>query len=218
MMNPGRMEHIKKIVGISYSYADNSMNKRGLQLMKYWLEMDVYGMTDFNMPMCNRNKSDGKVPYRVHSYINVLKEADILIFAIPEATGHYCSGFKNAMDWLICASKFNADLGQDSAFFNKPIYVMTFTPSHTIAGGRHFKSTTHLLSEKMGGWVVDCFVKHSCWEKCIPGNYEWLRKECDIIKRTETPKPINRTEDLLDRPEIWMQKYNEWDKLWLEKT
>lgn len=205
------MEH--NVVGISFSHAKNSMNTRGLKLMGF---DDVYDMSDFNMPICDVNKSDGKVLARVHNFLNRMAEADILVFAVPEATAHYSAGFKNAMDWIICATNFNADLGQDGPFSNKPVYLMTFTPVVEGAGGRHFDMTKHLI-EKMGGKVYNSFVKNNGWKECVPSNYEWIRKEREEILNTKMPKPINRKKDMLDRPNVWIEQYNEWDKLWLEK-
>ena len=203
------MEH--NVVGISFSHAKNSMNTRGLKLMGF---DDVYDMSDFNMPICDVNKSDGKVLARVHNFLNRMAEADILVFAVPEATAHYSAGFKNAMDWIICATNFNADLGQDGPFSNKPVYLMTFTPVVEGAGGRHFDMTKHLI-EKMGGKVYNSFVKNNGWKECVPSNYEWIRKEREEILNTKMPKPINRKKDMLDRPNVWIEQYNEWDKLWL---
>ena len=199
------------IIGISFSYAENSMNTRGLKLMNL---DEMYCMRDFNMPVCNSNKCNGKVPWRVHSFIKQLRRADILVFAIPENTAHYGSGFKNAMDWLIVASNFNADLGQDGPFFNKPIYVITFTPVISNAGDRHFKMTKHLLEDKMGGIVYNSFVKHNGWNECVPGNYEWIRKECEEILNTKMPETIERKIDMLDRPNVWIEQYNKWNNKW----
>jgi len=199
------------ITGISFSYANNSMNTRGLQL----LSLDnVYDMTNFNIPICDKNSADGKVPQSVDHFMNVLERAKIVVFAIPECTAHYGAGFKNAMDWLICASNFNADLGQDGPFFNKPIYIITFTPSHKNAGGRHFDMTKHLLEDKMGGVVYNSFVKHSGWEECVPGNYKWLDKERIEILNTTMPEVIERKTDMLDQPNVWIDQYNIWNNQW----
>ena len=108
-----QINHMANITGISFSHAENSMNTRGLSLMG----LDyVYDMTTFNMPICYKNSADGRVLQRVHSFLKVIKEADVLVFAVPEATAHYSAGFKNAMDWIICATHFNSDLGQDGPF------------------------------------------------------------------------------------------------------
>ena len=74
---------MSKITGISFSYAKNSMNTRGLTLM----DLDsVHDMSDFDMPICNVNIADGNVPPSVHNFIKVLQDADILVFAIPHFT------------------------------------------------------------------------------------------------------------------------------------
>ena len=198
------------ITGISFSYAKNSMNTRGLKLMSL---NNIYDMNDFNMPICDINKSDGKVTQGVNKFIVKLVDADILVFAIPEATAHYSAGFKNAMDWIICATNFNADLGQDGPFSNKPVYVITFTPVISNAGDRHFDMTKHLI-EKMGGIVYNSFVKHNGWKECVPGNYEWIRKEREEILNTEMPEVIERKIDMLDRPNIWIEQYNKWNNKW----
>ena len=204
---------IHNVVGISFSHAKNSMNTRGLKLMGL---DDVYDMSDFNMPICNVNKSDGKVLARVHNFLNRIKEADILVFAVPEATAHYSAGFKNAMDWIICATNFNADLGQDGPFSNKPVYLITFTPVVKGAGDRHFEMTKHLI-EKMGGVVYNSFLKNDGWKKCVPGNYEWVKEECiEIFDMSNTflAEPRERKPDMLDRPNKWLEQYKEWDAKW----
>ena len=198
------------ITGISFSYAKNSMNTRGLKLMSL---NNIYDMNDFNMPICDINKSDGKVTQGVNKFIVKLVDADILVFAIPEATAHYSAEFKNAMDWIICVTNFNADLGQDGPFSNKPVYVITFTPVISNAGDRHFDMTKHLI-EKMGGIVYNSFVKHNGWKECVPGNYEWIRKEREEILNTKMPEVIERKIDMLDRPNVWIEQYNKWNNKW----
>ena len=210
MMTTDYYGELQVTTGISFSYAKNSMNTRGLQLMQL---DETYDMTDFNMPICDINKSDGKVITRVHNFLNVIKEADILVFAVPEATAHYSAGFKNAMDWIICATSFNADLGQDGPFSNKPVYLMTFTPVVKGAGGRHFDMTKHLV-EKMGGVVHNSFVKNNGWKECIPGNYDWVKKECIEIFNTEVLDHVERKPAMDDRPSRWVEQYKEWDDKW----
>ena len=205
-----QINHMANITGISFSHAENSMNTRGLSLMG----LDyVHDMTTFNMPICYKNNADGRVLQRVHSFLKVIKEADVLVFAVPEATAHYSAGFKNAMDWIICATHFNSDLGQDGPFSNKPIYIMTFTPVTKNAGGRHFEMTKHLV-EKMGGVVNNMFVKNNGWKECVPGNYEWVKEECIEIFDTELLDKPERKPDMSDRPKKWVEQYKEWDAKW----
>lgn len=208
------------IVGISFSYAENSLQTRGLSLLSKNIPMKVYSMLDFNMPICNSNKSDGVVPLSVDKFNSVLESADILIFAISEATSHYNSGFKNAMDWLVVKSKFNARLGTDYTITDKPVFVITFTPtvySEAMNGARHFDMTRHLL-EKLGSNVVDMIVVHDCWRTIIPGNELHLTevsKSIEIFADNYQPNTISKDKDTDDTSSTrWLELYNEWDNKW----
>jgi len=212
------------ITAISFSYAKNSMNYRGLQLMDHYLEFDgIYSMLDFNMPMCNVNRSDGDVPQSVLDFVKVLRDTDILIFAIPEATGHYNSGFKNAMDWLICESKFNSDLAEDGSFYNKPIYVVTFTPvidtEEAGVGGRHFEMTKHLLQVKMGANLYKMATFNNGWRECLPNNHEWVKDFCISLNQKRKAGDIvfgkrKAGYTLKNRPATWIKQYDQWDEAW----
>jgi hypothetical protein len=76
--------------------------------------------------------------------------------------------------------------------------------------------TKHLLEDKMGGIVYNSFVKHNGWRECVPGNYEWIRKEREEILDTKMPEVIERKEDMLDRPNIWIEQYIKWNNKWRE--
>ena len=205
------------VVGISFSYADNSLQTRGLKLLQEKLDIQVCDMLDYNMPICNSNKSDGQVPESVNSFCDVLESADILVFAISEATSHYSAGFKNAMDWLVVKSKFNAKLGTDYAITDKPIFVVTFTPtSKAPNGARHFDITKQLLT-KLGANVVDCIAVNNAWKTVIPGGLNAILSVYSAINDfmysyTPTLKnPPNK--DDFSSPE-WLKTYNEWDMAW----
>lgn len=209
------------ITSISFSYADNSLQTRGLQLLSKNVSTNVYSMLDFNMPICNSNKSDGIVPESVVKFNNILKNADILIFAISEATSHYCAGFKNAMDWLVVKSKFNAKLGTDYTITDKPIFVITFTPtvySTAMNGARHFEMTKHLL-EKLGSNVVEQFVVHDSWRTIVPNNEHHLENISTKIKNyAENYILKEKKEPIADisTSSSWLELYNNWDKKWKE--
>jgi NAD(P)H-dependent FMN reductase len=207
-----------KLIGISFSYADNSLQTRGLKLLSENIPMSVYDMLDFNMPICNSNKSDGIVPDSVDKFISVLEQADILVFAISEATGHYSAGFKNAMDWLVVKSQFNAKLGTNYAITNKPIFVITFTPTkYEPNGARHFEMTSHLLT-KLGANVIDTYVVNNSWNTIIPGNIDIVRPYCTKIESfiNNYDLPIKNTSLADDNSQVWLAAYNEWDKKWTE--
>ena len=208
----------KKITGVSFSYAHNSLQTRGLSLMTDIIPMNIVDMTTFNMPMCNSNKSDGVVPKSVDNFISVLEEADILVFAISEATGHYSAGFKNAMDWLVVKSQFNAKLGTNYAITDKPIFVITFTPTkYEPNGARHFDMTSQLLV-KLGANVIDTYVINDSWKTIIPGATDAVQRPCTGIKEfCDTYVPSNKLPvAVADNSPQWLTAYNEWDEKWKE--
>lgn len=206
-----------KVVGISFSYADNSLQTRGLKLLQEKLDMEVFGMLDFNMPICNSNKSDGNVPNSVEQFVKKLDDADVLIFAISEATSHYCAGFKNAMDWLVVKAKFNANLGTDYAITDKPIFVVTFTPTkYAPNGGRHFDMTTQLL-EKLGSKVKECHLINDSWKTVIPGSINAVKSVYSAIESflgTYTPTSTKTRCNEEYSSLTWLKTYNEWDMAW----
>jgi NAD(P)H-dependent FMN reductase len=207
-----------KFIGVSFSYAENSLQTRGLKLLSEIIPMSVYDMLDFNMPICNSNKSDGIVPDSVDKFISTLEQADVLVFAISEATSHYSAGFKNAMDWMVVKSQFNAKLGTNYAITNKPIFVITFTPTkYEPNGARHFEMTSHLLT-KLGANVIDTYVVNNSWNTIIPGNIDIVRPYGTTIESfiKNYDLPIKHTPLADDNSQVWLAAYNEWDKKWTE--
>tara|TARA_Y100000385_G_C12975729_1_gene586083 strand:- start:96 stop:734 length:639 start_codon:yes stop_codon:yes gene_type:complete len=206
------------IVGISFSHAENSLQTRGLYLMQDILPINtVCDMTNYNIPVCSSNKSDGVVPQSVDNLISVMESADVLIFAISEATGHYCAGFKNVMDWLVVKAKFNARLGTDYAITDTPIFVVTFTPAkNENVGNRHFAMTVDLL-EKLGAKVQKTSVIPDSWKTVIPGHSAAVKPVCRVISdflKLYTPNSIT-THKKDDTDSLhWLTNYNEWDMKW----
>ena len=206
-----------KVNAISFSYADNSLQTRGLKLLKEKLDINVFDMLDFNMPICNSNKSDGIVPKSVENFCNVLNDSDVLIFAVSEATSHYCAGFKNAMDWLVVKAKFNARLGTDYAITGKPIIIVTFTPTKNEPNGaRHFDMTKHLL-EKLGADVRAMHVVNNAWKTVIPGGLNAVLSVYSAIKEEiQHYIPAEKKPTKLDDYSSlgWLNAYNDWDMKW----
>ena len=206
-----------QLTAISFSYADNSLQTRGLKLLQEKLDMQVFDMLDFHMPICNSNKSDGVVPVSVDKFVDVLEQSDVLIFAVSEATSHYCAGFKNAMDWLVVKSKFNARLGTDYAITDKPIFVITFSPtSNEPNGSRHFDMTTELL-QKLGADVKECHLINNSWKTVIPGGFNAVLSVYSAVTSflgTYIPSSAKtRCKD--DYSTLtWLKTYNEWDLVW----
>lgn len=207
------------VSGISFSHAENSLQTRGLTLLKETMALnDVYSMSDFDMPICNSNKSDGIVPYPVMQFDNILHTSDILVFAVSEATAHYSAGFKNAMDWLVVKNKFNSKLGTDYTISNKPIFVVTFTPTvknEHNNGARHFEMTRHLL-EKLGANIVSMHVVNDAWKTIVPGNYSAVESiATEIINYTTTYVKQSWVESVADTSSPgWLKLYNDWDAKW----
>lgn len=206
-----------KLTAISFSYVDNSLQTRGLKLLQEKLDMEVFDMLDFHMPICNSNKSDGVVPSSVDKFVDVLEKSDVLIFAVSEATSHYCAGFKNAMDWLVVKSKFNARIGTDYAITDKPIFVITFTPtSKKPNGGRHFDMTTELL-QKLGADVKECHLINDSWKTVIPGGFNAVLSVYSAVHSflgTYIPSSV-KTRYKDDYSSLtWLKTYNEWDLAW----
>lgn len=203
------------IVGVSFSYSDNSMNYRGLTLMHHHI-----GFSDIiklDLPVCNSNKADGVIPQVVEKFDKRLEKSDILVFAIPEYTGHYAHGFKNAMDWLVVGKHYNASLGQQYSISDKPIYVITFTPALSPTGGRHFDMTKHLLTEKLGADVKSMYVKNNCWEELLPNNYDFVRRECNDILSCKNFKSTEKRNDMSEHINDWTERYKQWDKKWTQQ-
>lgn len=200
------------IVGVSFSYSNNSMAYRGLCLMNKFLNFS--NLIKIDLPMCDSNSPDGMVPQCVTNFSNQLQEADVLVFSIPEYTEHYSAGFKNAMDWLVVASNMNSSLGKNYSISGKPIYVCTFTPAKKGAGQRHFEITKKLLS-KLGADVKDCFVKNNGWDTVVPHNYQFVERECNTILNTQlTTKTELAKSDMTSQVPGWIEKYNNWNDLW----
>ena len=189
------------ITAISFSYSDDSMNYRGLKMMNHFIDFD--NLIRINLPMCNVNGPDGKIPKELDKLDEKISKSDKLVFAIPEYSGHYSVGFKNFMDWLVVKSNYNADLGQDYCITDKSIYVITFTPSKKGAGDRHFDMTKELI-EKLGGKVKKMYVKNDCWQNLVPNNLSFVEKESKEIIRKTMKNEVGG----------WIEKYNDWDNKW----
>ena len=189
------------ITAISFSYSDDSMNYRGLEMMNHFINFD--NLIRINLPICNVNGPEGKTPKELDELSEIISKSDKLVFAIPEYSGHYSVGFKNFMDWLVVKSNYNADLGQDYCITDKSIYVITFTPSKKGAGDRHFDMTKELI-EKLGGKVKKMYVKNDCWNNLVPNNLNFVEKESKEILRSS----------MKDEVAGWIEKYNDWDNKW----
>lgn len=208
-----------KLTAISFSQADNSLQTRGLTLLDHYLKFDsLYSMQDFSIPLCYSNKPDGEVPESVLKLDSVLLQAEALVFAISEAGGHYCAAFKNVVDWLIVKHKFNSQLGNGYSLSQKPVYIVTFTPTYKDSGHRHFSMTRTLLIEKFGANVRKCQVFNQCWDHVTPQNYQFVETFClevlqDLSTVAAEPKSSVGASSNYDTQK-WLQQYEQWDQKW----
>tara|TARA_B100001094_G_C18178712_1_gene799533 strand:+ start:1840 stop:2463 length:624 start_codon:yes stop_codon:yes gene_type:complete len=205
------------LTAVSFSYADSSMQARGIKLLDHILKFNsILDIKD--IPVCNSNKSDGDVPQSVIDFDNALKESDALVFCISEATAHYCAGFKTAMDWLVVKSNFNSKLGADYSITNKPIYVFTFTPTYKDGGHRHFDMIKHLLEEKLGADVRNCFVMRDGWREVIPNNFDYVQDQAECIQKDLKKYSFKPTVEAKSTYDInkWLELYESWDRQWTE--
>jgi NAD(P)H-dependent FMN reductase len=205
-----------KISAFSFSSSPDSMNTRGLKLMntRGITFHTLKDMGDYNIPICDSNKCDGLVPDSVKKFDEDMQNSDVIIFAVPECTGHYSGVFKNAMDWLVVKSYMNNSLGTSYGFSNKPVILMTFSPAKE-AGNRHFDMTRELL-QKMGAKVIHSFVKNDCWKNLYPNNYKFVEKECNFISAFSNKfEPYDEVEVRQWQNTDDIQKlYDDWNKLW----
>lgn len=212
---------MRTLSGISFSYAANSLQSRGLSLFDRHLGFKrLYSMGDFDIPLCYSNKPDGAVPLGVVNFDSALAESDAWVFAIAEAGGHYCAAFKNVMDWLIVKNRFNSQLGEGYSLSRKPVYIVTFTPTYEGSGGRHFEMTKYILSEKFGADVRGMYVLNKCWENVVPGNHEFVRVQSEAIGAdlAQVPGVGSEVTPALAKYDVdkWVRQYEAWDRQWTE--
>jgi len=210
-----------KISALSFSHAEGSMQKRGLQLLNHYINFEkLIGLDDFDIPVQYSNKTDGNVPDVINEIDAILEDADALVFAASESIGHYSGGFKNMIDWLVVKDYWNNGLGSQYSFTNKPIYVFTFTPSKKTAkipgGKRHHGLIVELLKDKMGGDVRECFSINNCWEELIPGNFDLVKTEAEFILHDLQNYNFDKNVEkkIYGNPVDWLSKYNEWNSKW----
>jgi len=207
-----------KIISMNFSYAENSMQQRGIKLMNQFIPFTAtYSMTDFNMPVCYSNNADGIVPQSVEEFDLALSNADAFVFAISEMTSHYCATFKNALDWLVVKTNYNSTRGAGYSISNKPLVVVTFSPSY-IEGNRHFEMTSQLLL-KLKVDIRGTYCFNDCWEQVRPNNYNFVKKQSlEILEKLLLPANPNLP-DLEENKhksiaKKWQQQYKEWDESW----
>ena len=198
---------------MSFSLAETSMNHRGLLLCDNILNCGVHSLKNFDIPLVNINNNVDNCPDQVNSLISEMNNYDQFVFAIPEYTGHYSAVFKNLMDWLVVAYNMNSSHGNSYPFSQRPVHVVTFTPTFKNSGGRHFDMTTHLLQDKMGADVKSTTVFNNCWNELVPTNLSLVQDFCKIVKECKK-KDVTLDPQSKHNVENWNKLYKEWDETW----
>jgi hypothetical protein len=206
-----------KIVGMAFSYAENSMQYRGIQLLSHWVPFyKIYTLADFDIPLMRTNKPNGDSTESVKQFVSAMDEADALVFGIAEMAAQPYSGFKNAMEWLITDINTDKDMSRSYSISNKPLCTTTFTPGAEPAGSRHFEAINKLL------WQLNCnirtnYVWNDAWEHLLPDNVEWVKKQGKEMSEQLSAK----TSDvgITQHPKVrtmgtWLHLYDAWDAEW----
>ena len=208
---------MNKIVAVNFSCSPKSMQSRGIKLLNKFIPFyKVVNLGDFNIPILDTNMADGNVPDSVIRFDKALIDADAYVFFISEMMGGYSGTFKNAMDWLVVKTNYDKDLNIPYSISHKPLYSVTFSPSYKN-GGRHAEYIKTLL--KMFQVIYHShIVFNRGWEKCIPDNYEWVKKGAEIINN-ELSKPYEKKNKITESTDVrtickWIHLYNDWDKKW----
>ena len=205
-----------KVCAVNFSYSNDSMGMRGLQLLNECKPFDsIINVTDYNIPVCDSNKADGVVLPQVEKMFNDMCGYDAYVFSIAEYSGAYCVGFKNIMDWFVVKTFYNSTLGQGYPFTNKPIAVVTFTPT-TNNGDRHFGMTEKLL-KKLGGTVVTSIAFQNGWNTVVPNNSKHFEQtNLEILNKLEhTQIDHVQLHPKAQRDAMqWITKYDDWNEQW----
>lgn len=205
-----------KICAVNFSYANNSMGWRGLKLLNNIKPFESnINVLDYDIPVCNSNRADGYVPLCVENLFNDMNNHDAYIFSVAEYSGAYCVGFKNIMDWFVVKTFYNSTLGQGYPFTNKPVAIVTFTPT-TKNGNRHFSMSEKLL-DKLGATVSSTHVFQDGWNTVLPNNSDYFVDDYNHLLQELENVNINQVElhpKAQQDAQHWVTKYEEWNDAW----
>lgn len=195
-----------KAFALAASHSKESLNLRGLLLLTKLCKFDrLESLCNYNIPIINTNKVDEDVPSDIDTLFTEMFNYDAFVFAVPEMTGLMSAGFKNLLDWFVVCTNFNSNLGQNYPFSQKPIILLTFTPSNEEAGDRHFPTTTAIIN-KLGGNVVYSHCFKDCWNSVLPDNADFFKEECKTINHY-----LSYNSETSNK---WKEKYDNWNKQW----
>ena len=90
-----------RVLGISGSLRSNSLNTSLLKavhgLISEEHQLAIYGIGD--LPHYNEDIDGDNQPETVINWLNTLRDADVLLFAVPEYNHSISGVLKNAIDW-----------------------------------------------------------------------------------------------------------------------
>lgn len=97
------MNKKQRVIGVSGSLRENSLNSRFLRAMQLTtpknISFDIYGQLG-SVPLFNPDAQDHHLPALLH-WQNALAEADLVLFASPEYAHGVSGVMKNALDWIV---------------------------------------------------------------------------------------------------------------------
>lgn len=205
-----------KIVGLAFSYSEDSMQLRGLQLLSEIIPFyKVYSLADFDVPLVKTNRPDGKSPESVKKFVNAMKEADALVFGISEMVAQPCASFKNAMEWLVIDINSDADMGKSYCISHKPLVTTTFSPG-PHSGARHWEATNQLLFQ-LNCNVKENYVFRDAWENLLPNNTEYVKEKADNMLEKLNESYLDSGIQVHHRVRTmgaWLDSYDVWNKKW----
>lgn len=205
-----------RVCAVNFSHSTDSMGMRGLELLNNCKPFDkLINVIDYDIPVCDSNKADGVVPQPVIDMFNDMCGYDAYVFSVAEYSGAYCVGFKNIMDWFVVKTYYNISLGDGYPFTNKPIAVVTFTPT-IESGHRHFPMTQYLL-DKLGGTVATSVAFTNGWNTVVPNNHEHFRHDYESIINSLTHCNITAVDlcaNAKANAQQWINVYERWNNEW----
>lgn len=130
-----------KILAFAGSNSKKSINKALVtHVSTYFKNCDIHylDLNDFEMPLysIDRENADG-FPRLAHSFLNEVKEADLILLSMAEHNGAYTVAFKNILDW--CSRIPNRTVFQD-----KPMFLMATSP-----GGRGGQGVLGIAADRL---------------------------------------------------------------------
>lgn len=209
-----------KIVGLSFSYAENSMQHRGMSLLGKIIPFyKTYTLQDFNLPLVKTNKPNGESPDSVKRLVAALSEADAFVFGISEMIAYPCASFKNFCEWLVININDNDDLNKSYCISHKPLVTTTFSPG-PHAGHRHWDVSNQLLYQ-LNCKVEKNYVFRNAWDNLLPDNLDYVKADAlemlDLLNKRYIDQGII-VHDRVRTMGKWLNQYEEWDKKWISSN